>query len=58
MTKYKILFEPAENGYNVYTGSEVEEYQPLCFIDKENLYEDVLHYESMGAQVFFGNKSK
>jgi len=51
--KYKILFESFDNGYNVYTGSDIEEYDLLCFIEKDRLHEDILHYESLGVQVFF-----
>ena len=57
MSKYKILFEPFENGYNVYTGTTVEEYELLCFIEKGSLYENTIHYESIGAEVFIGNKA-
>jgi len=51
--KYKILFEPSGNGYQVYTGFDDGEYSALCFIEKESLYEDVRHFQSLGINVFF-----
>tara|TARA_R110000822_G_scaffold219940_3_gene354028 strand:- start:183 stop:380 length:198 start_codon:yes stop_codon:yes gene_type:complete len=57
MYNRKILFEPFKDGYNVYTATPIEEYELLCFIEKETLIEDVAYYESLGAEVFFGKSS-